>query len=198
MSIYIKSDNANHSLEMPKEINIKYMNTDKKHNYENYFDEEPEEEKKDIPQANKKKQQETYKMPIPPSKKKAVRSNLKEMNIDEYNYPPDEDEDFLDLKNELNMELLEQSGYKFVPLDQLKDYINEAELEKIEKEDVILSPENEITALEQYLQANPCDYNCLVKLMDLYRQNGIQDKLKEIRVYTQNLYPLSQGKRDFT
>jgi hypothetical protein len=168
------------------------MSTDKKHNYENYFDEELTEEKKDVQTRTKKKNEEIYKMPIPKNKKKS-KSEFNEMNLDDYNLVEDE-EDFLDLKNELNMELLEQNGYKFVPLDQLKNYLPESELANIQQEDVILSPENEISALEQYLQGNPCDYNCLVKLIELYRQNGIIDKLKEIRVYTQNLYPLSQGK----
>lgn len=168
------------------------MNSEKKHNYENYFDEDPIQETKAQKPITKKKDEEIYKMPIPKNKKSKNKTELNEINLDEYNLV-EEDDDFLDLKNELDIQYLEDNGYKFVPLDQLKNYLPDEEISKIDQEEVVLSPEQEMSTLEQYLQSNPCDYNCLVKLIEVYRQSGMKDKLKEIRVYTQNLFPLSQG-----
>ena len=168
------------------------MNSESKHNYENYFDEDPVEEAKFEKPQTKKKDEEVYKMPKPRSKKSKNKSELNEINLDDYNLVEDED-DFIDLKNELDIQYLEENGYKFVPLDQLKNYLPEEEINKIDQDEVVLSPEQEMSTLEQYLQSNPCDYNCLVKLIEIYRQCGIKDKLKEIRNYTQNLFPLSQG-----
>ena len=166
------------------------MSTENKIKYETYFDEEPTDKKKDT-KFTKQKNDDFYKMPKPKIKKTKNKTEPNEMNIDDYNLV-NEDDDFLDLKNELNIEYLEEKGYKLVPLDQVKNLL--LENDQIQTEEINLSPDNEIATLEEYLRSHPCDYNRLVKLIDLYWSCDIKDKLKEIRVYTQNLFPLSQGK----
>ena len=167
------------------------MTTDKKHKYDNYFDEETSDDKKDAKPTIPKKNEDFYKMPKPKNKKTKSKAEANDMNIDDFNMV-DEDDELLDLKNELSIEYLEEKGYKLVPIDQIKNYLPTND--NIKPEEIVLSPENEISKLEEFLQSHPCDYTCLVKLIDLYWQCDIKDKLKEIRVYTQNLFPLSQGK----
>lgn len=162
------------------------MSTEKNNQtFKDYFDEEPEPKKED--KVSNKNIIE-YKIPKPKLKKNKSIVELEDINLSDYMLVNEED-DIMDLKNELDIEYLEEQGYKLVPIDLLQNYFPN---KKILDQDIIL-PENEIASLEEQLQGNPCDYNCLIKLIDLYKISNSKEKLKQIRVYTQNLYPLSQG-----
>lgn len=53
--------------------------------------------------------------------------------------------------------------------------------------------ENDIFDQEEYLKHHPNDYNCLIKLIEIYKAFNMKKKLKEIRLYMLKLYPLSEG-----
>jgi hypothetical protein len=53
--------------------------------------------------------------------------------------------------------------------------------------------ENDIFEQEEYLKHHPNDYNCLIKLIEIYKAFNMKKKLKEIRLYMLKLYPLSEG-----
>jgi hypothetical protein len=80
---------------------------------------------------------------------------------------------------------------------ELKNFVQSKKILKKKTNDIIGNDtplsEGDISNQEEYLKSHPNDYNCLTKLLELYKHFNHKKKLKELRVYMLKIYPLSEG-----
>lgn len=77
--------------------------------------------------------------------------------------------------------------YEVVDLQDLKNFMGE-EFD----DNMIIPSEDQIESLEKEVQADPQNFNTLMKLIYAYKDTNKKDKLKQTREHTASLFPLSE------
>jgi len=185
--------------------------------YDSYFQEEPSKSINDSTKREKKKESNLdYKMPLakprktqvdhfqkpesPNDKKKIIKdvNDLKSMDLEELSqlpYTRKELKNFNLGNNIENYDSLDQIyetygtdlDYEVVDMEELKNYIG-ADFD----ENMIIPSEDQIATLEKEMQADPQNFNTLLKLIYVYKETNKKEKLQSIREHTASLFPLSE------
>ncbi len=173
--------------------------------YENYFDDEGEEiESKETPQTKKakkdksnltknKSKKEDFIRPDPPSVHRKLVKNvqeLQEMDLEQLYAQPYTNSQLVEEGADENMEYYDSLE------DLYKKYGEEGmDLELLDFENMpgrMSEPiEAQISLLEGKFEEDKENYDTLFKLIYLYRMTKETSKLKKMREYTQQLFPLS-------
>jgi hypothetical protein len=158
----------------------------KNQKYDNYFDDEDMEEET-APPMNKigdsnlknNPKQDKFVKPDPPRKSVKETTDLEEMDLEELYSRPFSNSQLKQKISHLSEEALQEYSIQEMDYEENEDVSQDIDMN------------HTIRNLEKKFESDKENYDTLFKLIYLYKLNNEKTKLKTMREYTQNLFPLS-------